>query len=57
MEELLQNLISSLGVIAETTLIFYNALIHAGASEKEALKLTRVFLQVSLHDGTDEENT
>lgn len=43
--------INAMGVIAETTLLFYRNLIEAGAKVDEASKLTEIFIRATMLGG------
>lgn len=44
----LKELLNALGVLAETSLLFYRAVIQAGASEEEAKFLTQALIRASM---------
>lgn len=46
--EKMQSLINSIGIMAETSFIFYKTCLQSGASEKEAMAMTEVFLSVTI---------
>lgn len=49
--------ITAIGAIAETTLIFYRNALQAGATEEEALRLTQAFVAAfTLGNKNSQEN-
>lgn len=44
----LKKLLNAIGVLAETSLLFYRAVIQAGASEEEAKFLTQALIRASM---------
>lgn len=52
----LKELLNALGVLAETSLLFYRAVIQAGASEEEAKFLTRLSFRASMTSNPTRES-
>ena len=46
----LKELLNAIGVLAETSLLFYRAVIQAGASEEEVKFLTQALIRASMTD-------
>lgn len=51
----LEKIIDSIGAIAEMSVLYYNSCIKSGASSTEALLLTRVYLDVMLEKGREDD--
>ena len=52
----LKELLNAIGVLAETSLLFYRAFIQAGASEEEAKFLTQALIRVSMTSNPTQES-
>lgn len=52
----LKELLNAIGVLAETSLLFYRAVIHAGASEEEAKFLTQALIRASMTSNPTQES-
>lgn len=48
-------LLMAIGALAEMSVQFYKAAIHVGATQEEALNLTKVLIQATLTKKPDEE--
>ena len=52
----LKELLNAIGVLAETHLLFYRAVIQAGASEEEAKFLTQALIRASMTSNPTQES-
>lgn len=52
----LKELLNAIGVLAETSLLFYRAVIQAGASEDEAKFLTQALIRASMTSNPTQES-
>lgn len=52
----LKDLLNAIGVLAETSLLFYRAVIQTGASEEEAKFLTQALIRASMTSNPTQES-
>ena len=52
----LKELLNAIGVLAETSLLFYRAVIQTGASEEEAKFLTQALIRASMTSNPTQES-
>lgn len=53
----LKEFMNAIGVVAETTLIFYRSIIKAGGTQEEATRLTQALISATIFGSkTDQEN-
>lgn len=51
----LTELLMAVGALAEISVQFYKAAVHAGASQEEALNLTKAMIQATLSQKPDKD--
>lgn len=52
----LKELLNAIGVLAEMSLLFYRAIIQAGATEEEAKFLTQALIRASMNNNSGQES-
>lgn len=57
MNEQMKELVNAIGVIAETSLLYYRTIVGAGATPEEAVRLTQAYIAALMFGGTGQKKS